>query len=86
MADALKISNQQNFLPDVESLARDMRVLQRRLFEVVNEHALRTTHESGTVAPTSTPTFVGQMYVDTTANKGYIATGTSSSSDWTILN
>ena len=37
-------------------------------------------------APTSTPRKVGDMFVDTSANKVYVATGTSSSSDWTILN
>ena len=39
-----------------------------------------------TTAPTSTPRKVGDMFVDTSANKVYVATGTSSSSDWTILN
>ena len=42
--------------------------------------------ESGTSAPSSTPSKVGDMYVDTSAKKLYIATGTSSSSDWTITN
>lgn len=41
---------------------------------------------TGTSAPTSTPRKVGDMFVDTSANKVYVATGTSSSSDWTILN
>jgi len=36
--------------------------------------------------PYSTPTKVGNMYIDTSAKKLYIATGTSSSSDWTITN
>lgn len=40
----------------------------------------------GAGAPSSTPTSVGQMYVDTAAAKVYVSTGTSSSSDWTILN
>lgn len=29
-----------------------------------------------------TPSFVGQVYVDTTAKRKYISTGTSSSADW----
>ena len=33
-------------------------------------------------APSLTPTFVWQQYVDTTNDKMYVATGTSSSSDW----
>lgn len=36
-------------------------------------------------APSSTPTFVGQLYVDSTNDKMYFATGTSSSSDWTLV-
>jgi hypothetical protein len=41
---------------------------------------------SGIVAPTSTPTKVGDIYIDTVAKKMYSATGISSSADWTILN
>ena len=33
-------------------------------------------------APSSTPTFVGQLYVDSTNDKMYFATWTSSSADW----
>ena len=38
---------------------------------------------SGSTAPSTTPTYVWQQYIDTTADKMYVATGTSSSSDWT---
>lgn len=41
---------------------------------------------TGTAAPASTPGIVGQMYVDTSAKKVYVATGTSSSTDWTAVN
>ncbi len=41
---------------------------------------------SGVAAPTTTPKKVGDMFIDTVANKMYVATGTVSSSDWTILN
>jgi len=41
---------------------------------------------SGAVAPASTPTAVGQMYIDTVAAKVYVSTGTSASTDWKILN
>lgn len=34
-------------------------------------------------APSSTPTYVWQQYIDTANDKLYFATGTSSSSDWT---
>ncbi|HYE72635.1 MAG TPA: hypothetical protein VEF04_04855 [Blastocatellia bacterium] len=41
---------------------------------------------TGTAAPATTPNYVGQYFVDTNNKKLYVATGTSSSSDWTILN
>jgi len=41
---------------------------------------------SGTSVPSSTPTALGQVYIKTDTAKVYIATGTSSSSDWTIVN
>lgn len=40
----------------------------------------------GTAAPATTPTANGDMFLDTTNKKLYVATGTSSSADWTILN
>lgn len=40
----------------------------------------------GTSAPSSTPAKIGNIYINTSAKKLYIATGTSSSSDWTITN
>lgn len=44
------------------------------------------TITSGTSAPSTTPTKIGDIYVRTDTDKMYIATGTSSSSDWTIVN
>lgn len=41
---------------------------------------------TGTAAPISTPTYIGQEFVDTTNKKVYKATGTSSSTDWVVLN
>lgn len=41
---------------------------------------------TGTAAPATTPAAVGIQFVDTTNKKIYVATGTSSSADWTILN
>lgn len=41
---------------------------------------------SGTAAPNTTPSILGAMYIDTNAGKVYVATGTSSSADWKILN
>ena len=41
---------------------------------------------TGTAAPWTTPSAVWQTYVDTTNKKIYVATGTTNSSDRTILN
>jgi hypothetical protein len=38
-----------------------------------------------TVAPSSIPEFIGQQYINTASGIAYIATGTSSSSDWKAL-
>ena len=37
---------------------------------------------SGTVAPTSTPAKIGDIYVNTVLKQTYVANGTSSSADW----
>ena len=42
----------------------------------------KTNSSSGAGVPSSTPTAAGDIYVDTTALKIYIATGISSSADW----
>lgn len=44
------------------------------------------TISSGAGAPGSTPTKVGDIYIDTTGDDAYIAVGTASSSDWEISN
>ena len=41
---------------------------------------------SGASVPSSIPTAIGQIYIDTSAAKVYISTGTSSSADWAIIN
>jgi len=41
---------------------------------------------SGTGAPTSTPTKIGDIYVDTVLKHIYVAKGTSSSADWVKVN
>jgi len=40
---------------------------------------------TGAAIPTITPVYVGQMFIDTTNTKVYIATGTAGSSDWSVL-
>lgn len=44
------------------------------------------TVSTGTATPSSTPTKIGDIYIDTTAKKLYFASGTSSSADWIIAN
>lgn len=41
---------------------------------------------SGTAAPNTTPTAIGQIYIDTNAGKVYISVATVNSSSWAILN
>ena len=41
---------------------------------------------SGSGAPSSTPSALGQFYIDTNGKKAYISMGTTNSSDWVILN
>ena len=48
--------------------------------------ATTPTISSGSGAPGTTPTKVGDIYVDTSGKKLYIATGTTNSGDWTITN
>lgn len=48
--------------------------------ETLFTNAVSLTSQSG--APSSTPSAVGQFNLDTTANRFYISTGTSSSADW----
>ncbi len=45
-----------------------------------------TVAYSGAGVPGTTPTAIGQIYVDTNATKVYISTGTVNSGSWTILN
>ncbi len=49
---------------------------------MVTDQKARSKVSTGSGAPTSTPSMVGAIYVDTTNLKIYIATGTSGSSDW----
>ena len=45
-----------------------------------------TQFSSGIIAPSSTPTAIGQLYVDTVAHKFYISDGIINSSNWVIIN
>lgn len=56
----------------------------QHLFEYVGSLPQYAT--TGTAAPTSTPIKIGDMYIDTTNHKVYISDGTTSSTNWRILN
>ena len=41
---------------------------------------------NGAGSPSSTPTALGQVYIDTQNTKVYISTGTTNSGNWTVMN
>lgn len=41
---------------------------------------------SGVVAPSTTPTALGQTYINTATGSIYISNGTSSSANWVVVN
>lgn len=47
---------------------------------------LAPTIYQGIIAPTSTPSKIGDTYIDTFARKVYVSVGTTNSADWEILN
>ncbi len=49
---------------------------------MVTDQKTRVIRTTGAGVPSSTPSNIGDIYIDTTNNKMYIAMGTSSSSDW----
>jgi hypothetical protein len=51
----------------------------------VRDNEILYFNQTGTATPSSTPKFVGQLFVNTSANIIYMATGTSSSADWKAL-
>lgn len=49
-----------------------------------DDHTQYSLLSSGTGAPGTTPSRVGEIYIDTAADNAYISTGTASSADWTL--
>lgn len=49
---------------------------------MVTDQKTRAIRTTGAGAPSSTPGNVGDIYIDTTAKRMYIAMGASSSADW----
>lgn len=66
----------------VRDVFREVTNLRVVLTKTVNDHADRLTPATGAVAPSSTPTDVGLMYLDTVAKDMYVSVGTASSADW----
>jgi hypothetical protein len=67
-------------------IIEDHREIKKLNFKLCCSQQLTASVNSGTGVPTSTPSKIGDLYVDTTNLKLYFATGTTSSSDWTIAN
>ncbi len=82
MADTTFTAGQEFLASDLDDITREINEYRQNVLDLDSTFMTLT----GTAAPTSTPTRVGQIFVDKTANKGYIATGIANSSDWTILN
>lgn len=53
---------------------------------LLSDVTARPTISSGAGAPASTPTKVGDIYIDTTGDDAYVAVGTASSADWEKTN
>ena len=66
----------------LRDLIRSLDDLRKKITEVVNDHADRLDPGTGSAAPTSTPTDVGLLFLNTTAKDMYISVGTASSADW----
>lgn len=53
----------------------------------LHEEEARIPHIStGTAPPSTAPTKVGDIYIDTTNKLVYIAVGTSAAGDWELMN
>lgn len=63
-----------------------MNLTSLNIAEINTELNTKPTISSGAVAPASTPSKIGDIYVDTAAGKLYFAKGTTNSSDWIIAN
>jgi hypothetical protein len=60
--------------------------VQTELDDLQDEIDTKPTISSGAVAPASTPSKIGDIYVDTIAQKLYFAAGIDSSTGWIITN
>lgn len=66
-----------------EGLLRDILV---RLGLIEGRLARRSDTSSSAAAPSWAPARLGQMHIRTDTHKVYIATGTATAADWTLVN
>lgn len=78
-----------NFQPgdDIEptQFNSDFTYIEDGLNELYNMVITKGSVTSATVAPTSAPTSVGDVYINTVLKVGYLAVGISSVSDWKVI-
>lgn len=87
MADAKR---DDNYVPTLIAVSSADGVTPVRVYADPTTHRLLVDNSgqvtSGTIAPNTTPSALGLIYIKTDTAKVYISTGTSSSSDWTLVN
>lgn len=78
-----------NKFEDIEDAFRNTRDVldpinrwMRNTIRTVNNHADRLTPATSTGVPTSTPTDLQLIHINTATGDAYISVGTSSSADW----
>jgi len=69
-------------IPTITARAIDEKITADNILD----KTLFPTISTGTAAPTTTPTKIGNIFIDTTAKKFYFANGTTASTDWIITN
>lgn len=84
----MQASHDENFVPTLLAVSSvDNTTPVTLVADPITKRLLvQNTVSSGSATPTSTPSVIGQLYVDTVAQKLYFAIGTSSSADWVIAN
>jgi len=60
--------------------------IDRNIETAFRERLNPPTIYTGIVAPATTPTQIGSIFINTVLAKVYMATGLTSSSDWKVLN
>jgi len=66
----------------LRDIVRSLDDLRKKIVEVGNDHATILDPQTGTTAPTTTPTATGLLFLNTVAKDMYMSVGTASSADW----